>query len=168
MERNSTGDTPSKVLVVGVGSRVKGDDAIGPLTCDRLKEISDDPDFDPGFELEIIDADVMPENFGKPIRESGADRVLFVDAANMEEKPGTIRRIPLHLIAKTIPTTHTLPLDIFIKHILKDAGEIMVIGVQPQQAVSFTEPTQMAVKASSEVADIILNLEFDDIPQLTG
>ena len=159
-------DTPSKVLVVGVGSRIKGDDIIGPMTCDRLRKMIAGKEEGMGFEIDIIDADVMPENFGKPIKESKADRILFIDAANMGTEPGTIMKIPRNLISSTIPTTHTLPLDIFIEHIMKDVNEVTVIGVEPLQTVSFTKPSKIALESSSRVAEMILNWTVEDIPTL--
>ena len=111
-----------KVLVVGVGSRIRADDGAGPLVCDILKERIEKEGPPHWCEMEIIDSDVMPESYGGPIRRYRPDLLLFVDAAEMGIAPGEIRIIPHDRIEATVPSTHTLPLSLFIDHISEDAG----------------------------------------------
>ncbi|MGA1821036.1 MAG: hydrogenase maturation protease [Thermoplasmatota archaeon] len=152
-----------KVLVVGVGSRIRGDDEAGPRVCDILNERignGESPDFGT---IEVIDSDVMPENFSRPIRESRADITVFVDAGDMGVEPGGIRKIPLDKIGATLPSTHTLPLNLFIDHISEDVGETIVLGIQAGSTGLFTEISDEVSDACKRLADMIWNNDLDSI-----
>jgi hydrogenase 3 maturation protease len=152
-----------KILVVGVGSRIRGDDEAGPRVCDILNSrlsSGETPDFG---SIEVIDSDVMPENFSRPIRESGADITLFIDAGDMGVEPGGIRTIPMEKIAATLPSTHTLPLNLFIDHISPDIGEVLVLGIQPKNIGLFTEISNEVVAACEKLANLIWDNDLKSI-----
>lgn len=71
-----------RALVIGYGSPIRGDDAIGPMAADRLESES----LPAGVHVisrHILTADLVPD-----IVE--ADRVIFIDAA-IDGEPGEIR-----------------------------------------------------------------------------
>jgi len=144
-----------KLLVVGVGSRIRGDDEAGPRVCDILTERLNAGEKPLFGSLQIIDSDVMPENFSRPIRESGADITIFVDAGDMGVEPGEIRKIPHEKIAATLPSTHTLPLNLFIDHISGDIKEVIILGIQPKNIGLFTEISDEVSGASEKLAGMI-------------
>ncbi len=70
------------MLIIGYGSPIRGDDAIGPLAADRLENEG----LPPGVEVisrHILTAELVPEIVN-------CDRVIFLDAAAVGE-PGEVR-----------------------------------------------------------------------------
>lgn len=76
-----------KALIIGYGSPIRGDDAIGPLVADRL-EADGLPEGVTVISRHVLTADLAPE-----IAES--DLVVFLDAA-VDGPPGEVRCRPLH------------------------------------------------------------------------
>ena len=68
-------------VLVGIGNRLRGDDAFGPTLIDRLRGRV-------GWTL--IDAGDVPENFVGKIVASGAPRALLLDTARWGGEPGEI------------------------------------------------------------------------------
>lgn len=72
----------ARALVIGYGSPIRGDDAIGPMAADRLESES----LPTGVRIisrHILTADLVPDIVA-------ADRVIFIDAA-IDGEPGEIR-----------------------------------------------------------------------------
>ena len=157
----------TKLLVVGVGSRMRGDDMVGPYTIDLLKKRLESGKGPEGFELDIIDADVMPENFSKPMRESGADLILFVDSVDMNLESGMIRKVPRDLIDATIPCSHNLPMSYVMGYINEKIERVELVGVQISTTGLFEEMTDIAKEACGKLVDIIWNGDFDSIHEYT-
>lgn len=155
----------TKLLVVGVGSRMRGDDMVGPYTTDLLKERLDSGDELIVSKLDIIDADVMPENFSKPMRESDADLILFIDAVDMNLEPGTIRKVPRDLIDATIPCSHNLPMSYVMGYINEKIERVELIGIQIVTTGLFEEMTEITREACRKLADLIWKGEIDSIPE---
>jgi hydrogenase 3 maturation protease len=143
---------------------MRGDDMVGPYTVDLLKERLDSGGGPEGFDLEIIDADVMPENFSKPMRESGADLILFVDAVDMNLEPGTIRKVPRDLIDATIPCSHNLPMSYVMGYINEKIKRVELVGVQISTTGLFEEMTLATKKACTNLVELIWNGEIDSVP----
>ncbi len=154
----------TKLLVVGVGSRMRGDDMVGPYTVDLLKERSDPGEGPEGFELDLIDADVMPENYSKPMRESGADIILFIDAVDMKLEPGDIRIVPMDLIEATIPCSHNLPMSYVMGYINEKIEKVELVGVQIATTGLFLEMTETSKAACEKLADIIWEGRAMELP----
>ncbi|NBC50010.1 MAG: hydrogenase maturation protease [Gammaproteobacteria bacterium] len=76
-----------RALVIGYGSPIRGDDAIGPLVADRLEaRFAADPALGDGVEVQarhILTAEIVDDL----VR---AERVVFIDAA-ADLKPGEVR-----------------------------------------------------------------------------
>lgn len=145
----------TKTLVVGVGSRIRGDDMVGPYTIDILKEKMEAGKGPGTFELELLDVDVMPENFSKPIKGSGADIVFFVDAVDMGLDPGELRMVPRELIDATIPCSHNLPLSYLMGYIGERIEKVELLGIQIERTGLFDEMTEGSREACRKLADVI-------------
>jgi hydrogenase maturation protease len=122
-------------------------------------EISDD------LELQVIDADVMPENYSKPMRESGSDMVLFVDAVDMGLRPGEIRIVPRDLIEATIPCSHNLPMSYVMGYINEKIERVELVGVQIKTTGLFEEMTEEIKEACHKLVDIIWDGKIGSVPE---
>ncbi|MBN2380065.1 hydrogenase maturation protease [candidate division WOR-3 bacterium] len=123
---------PEKALIIGVGNRMRGDDAVGPIAIDKLKEVQDWPE-----EWVLVDAGEVPENALGLVDKEKPDRVLLIDACDWGAEPGEIRffsaqeleKLPIRMLS-----THGLPLAFWVKMTLVDHPELKIelLGVQAQ------------------------------------
>ena len=94
-----------KNLVVVVGNDMMGDDGAGPMLARRIKEA-------PLKDWDVLEGGNVPENYLFRIREMEPERVIIVDAADMDLPTGEIGLIDKEGIASVfLMTTHTLPLS---------------------------------------------------------
>jgi hydrogenase maturation protease HycI len=100
-------------------------------------------------DLLILEGGLAPENQTGKIRAFQPELVLFIDAAQMDEPPGTIRWIPLDSIDGMSASTHSMPLSILAHYLtLEFSCQVAVLGIQPAQNAigsGLTPPVRAAV-----------------------
>ena len=128
-----------RVVVVGVGNDMRGDDGIGVFLARELKRETGD-----NRGIMIIETQV-PENFIMPILDFRPDRIIILDSADFKEKPGSFRMIKKDEILQFLISTHNMPLTIFLKALEKLNAEKILIGIQPKN-LDFGEDLSMEVK----------------------
>ena len=74
---------PPKVIVIGFGSPIRGDDALGPIVADQLAEEITSP------HIEVLSRHILTAELAEVIRD--ATLVIFIDAAAVGEV-GTLER----------------------------------------------------------------------------
>lgn len=112
-----------RILLLGVGNRLRGDDAVGSLLVERLKGKVNIP---------LIDAGDVPENYLGPIEESGAELVLVVDAADMGAKVGDIAIFDIEQVKGKSVSTHTANLSLLFKVLPPEKRpQVIMLGIQP-------------------------------------
>ncbi len=74
----------ARVLVIGFGNRLRGDDAAGPLAAERVAEACRDDD-----SIRCMPRPQLPPELAEDLSE--VEAVIFLDA-DAEAEPGTIRR----------------------------------------------------------------------------
>lgn len=96
----STAASDPRVLVIGVGSTLRGDDGIGPAAAMALAER---PSSAATTEVRALD--------GEPARIvdawSGRDRVIVIDAVTRGCRPGTIHRVEIGDQDLSLGSTHS-------------------------------------------------------------
>ena len=116
--------TNKRILILGVGNRLRGDDAVGPLLIDRLQGRVNVP---------LIDAGDVPENYLGPIEESRAELVVIVDAVDMGANPGDAALFDIEQIEGKSSSTHTANLGLLFKVIPPESRpQVVVLGIQPE------------------------------------
>lgn len=116
-----------RTCLIGIGSDLRGDDSAGLLVARGLQHLQSN-------NLLIIDGGPAPENFSSKIKKFNPDLVIFIDAAHMDDPPGTIRWIPLESIDGMSASTHSLPLSILANFLFAELGcDVTVLGIQPAQ-----------------------------------
>jgi hydrogenase 3 maturation protease len=94
----------------------------------------------------VIDAGHAPENRTADLRRFAPEAILLIDAAELDELPGTIRWIEIDEIEGMSASTHTLPLSILAKYLTLELNcRIAFIGIQPKSnEVGETLSTEVA------------------------
>ena len=112
-----------RILLMGVGNRLRGDDAVGSLLIERLQGQVDIP---------LLDAGDVPENYLGPIEESGAEVVVVVDASDMGANAGDMAVFDIAQVQNMSVSTHTANLGLVFQAIQPERRpSVIVLGIQP-------------------------------------
>lgn len=147
--KRSKGDDRNRLprtCLLGIGSDLRGDDAAGLVVARRLL---DDERCREASDLLILEGGPAPENQTGRIRAFQPELVLFVDAAQMNEPPGTVQWVPLDSIDGMSASSHSLPLSMLAQYIAAEFDcYVAVLGIQPGQneiGAQLTPPVRAAV-----------------------
>lgn len=136
-----------KVVIVGIGNVLKGDDAFGVMLVDRLAG---------KVPAALINAGVSPENYTGKIAKENPDCILLVDAADLGKKPGEWEILKRDEILKSGFTTHDMSPAMFIDYMKERTGaEMYLLGVQPKNISLGDEMSDVVKKALEEISELI-------------
>lgn len=123
--KNWLGACP-KLVVLGIGNPLRGDDALG---LDILKILKGKVP----TSVRLIECQTTPENFAGKIERLKPSHVLIIDAAYFGANPGGARLVPTEEIAGIAVSTHAMPLYM-LAEILKNSigAKVVLLGVQPK------------------------------------
>jgi hydrogenase 3 maturation protease len=118
---------PGRVAVVGVGNTLRGDDGAGVWVVRAMTErLRAAP------AVLIVDGSTAPENFTGPLRRFRPDLVVEIDAAHLDQPPGTVAWIDWRDADGMSASTHTLPPSVLARFLSADLGcQVSLLGIQP-------------------------------------
>jgi len=163
----------SGTIVLGIGNRLGGDDAAGTCVVDILNPALSalsagqhrNKDLLP-TEIMAIDVGTAPESYTSVIRQRRPDLLILVDAADMGLHPGVLRAITPEKISILSFSTHNIPLSTFISYVEEFCGEILLVGVQPEQTEMGSGISMTVRKSVRKLAEAILEGRTAEIPLL--
>ena len=134
------------IVFVGVGNRLRGDDATGPEVIDLIKDRV----------AHAVDADSAPENVTGAIKRLKPAAIVFVDALDFGGRPGGVRLIEAREIQEYGASTHNLSLDVAMEYLAGETGaDVFLVGVQPERIAEGEEISPSLVEPLSYLADIL-------------
>jgi hydrogenase maturation protease HycI len=137
------------VVVLGVGSELRSDDAAGVRVAAELARAA-------LAGVHALDGGSAPENCTAEIRQLDPSHLIIVDSAHMQESPGAIRLIESADISGASFGTHSLPLSVLADYIRREIGcRVSVIGIQPA-SIEFGESMSPEVSAAVQEAALAL------------
>ncbi len=146
------------LTIIGVGSRLRGDDAVGPLLIDALSKQSNP-------QVELVDAG--SDALGILEYLEGRHHVIVVDACQMGREAGSIVEFDsneIDFVLKDDPISlHGLGLAESIKlaeslHMLPE--DLKIIGIEPESiqfSGTLSTPVQRALKMAVDIVEDKLN-----------
>ena len=147
-----------KYLLVCIGNREGGDDAVGPFIADELNKLQ-------LTDMEVLDVGTVLENYTSVIKRKKPEKLYLIDAVDMNLSSGEIRIVPKEKIGLMHVSTHGIPLPIFVNYLSKYITEITIIGIQPQ---TMNERMTSNVKKNALILiEILKNKDFSLIKTLT-
>ena len=113
-----------KVLLIGAGNTLRGDDGAGPAVVALLEG---------KVKAGLLDVGEVPESYFSRILAEGADTIVLLDAADFGASPGDLAVLETEDMAGCSLSTHQIPLDLFFRY-LKDSShaEMFALGIQPE------------------------------------
>jgi hydrogenase 3 maturation protease len=143
-----SGIARGRVVVLGVGNTLKGDDGAGPAVAEALRR---------RFPERAFDVGQVPENFIGPIRRARPDTIILIDAADFGGTPGETRIASACEIQGLTLGTHALPLSVFMAAIADEIGaEVHLVAIQ---ATTTALGGTMSAVVSAAVASLVQELE---------
>jgi len=119
---------PPRIAILGIGNTYRSDDGVGVLIARALSEHK----CARADHLLIVEAGHAPENRAGELRKFAPDLVLFIDAAEMGEQPGTVQWIPEESIDGMSASTHSLPLSMLSRYLTLELNcKVILLGIQP-------------------------------------
>jgi hydrogenase maturation protease len=150
-DSSSGADMPSRVVVIGVGNPMRGDDGAGRLVLDRLRGR-----VPAGVDLVECDGDpaALLEAW------TGRALALVVDATSSDAEPGTVRRIDAgeadDMLHDRRRSTHGLGLAEAValgRALQRFPERLVVFGVEGRSFDTGAGPRAEIVTAAKDVAD---------------
>jgi hydrogenase 3 maturation protease len=128
-----------KVLLIGIGNTLRGDDSAGPALIASLEG---------KVNAGLLDAGEVPESYFGRILDAKADTIAIIDAADFGAMPGDVAVLETEDIAGLSASTHQMPLGLFFRFIKESSqAEMFALGIQPAH-ITFGEPMSPEVEAS--------------------
>ncbi|MCK5117315.1 MAG: hydrogenase 3 maturation endopeptidase HyCI [Candidatus Aegiribacteria sp.] len=139
-----------KVVYMGIGNILRGDDGIGPELVARLS----------GKGLLTVDAGTVPENYIRPVARFDPDTVVIVDAVSLDREPGAVELLDRsEIMGNTGFTTHTLSPVMVMERLEEETGaKVVMLAIQPG-TLEFGAPLSPEVASMLEVLPDLLTRE---------
>jgi len=115
-----------KVVILGIGNVLRGDDGIGSLLADRLKG---------KVPWTVYDAAESPENYLGPVIKQRPDTIVLVDAVDFGGEPGEFRVLEATEIkTSNLFSTHNASIGLTINYLQTNLkADIITLIIQPCQ-----------------------------------
>lgn len=136
-----------KVIIIGIGNPLRGDDAAGVVLAGRLEG---------NVRALCIDAGTAPENYLGKIAKEKPDTVLFADAVHLERSPGEYEILKSRDILRTGFTTHDISPALLIDYLERETSAgIFLLGIQPEDLAFGSEMTGPVSRSVTELETMI-------------
>ncbi len=143
-----------RIVVVGIGNVLRGDDAAGPEVIRRLQGRQPDTCL-------LIDAGEVPENHLERIVRFNPDTILLIDAVDFKEAPGSLKLVDWDRLTGGGLSTHNSLLSIVIKYLKNETeAAIVLLGIQPlriDMMAGLSDPVKQSITKIVEVLQSCMN-----------
>ncbi len=135
-----------RIVILGVGNPMQGDDAIGPHLVDLLRG---------RIEATLIYGGEVPENYLSSMRAAQPEVVLIVVALELGAEPGCMAILDADRLRAIENFTRNPGLALLAMMIQDDTNaEVILAGIQPQAttfAADMSEPVHQAMHRLEEM-----------------
>ena len=155
----------SKIKIIAVGNDLYGDDGIGHAVLEELTKI---PEM---HEIELIDG--ATDALGLIDHFENTDHIILIDAAQMGEKPGTVKIFTKDEVKLKIKMDHLTVHGISLAetfNIAKAVGKlpekVTIIGIEPKNMGISKKLSDTATQSIPTIISHIIN--FTQVNTLSG
>ncbi len=141
----------SKIVLVGIGNTLKGDDGAGPLVCQQLQQAK--------ICAELIDAGTVPENYIQRIIKKTPQNLLIIDAVDFQAPPGTIEIFEPERLSSFVFSTHTLSPRLFAEMVSRNIEvDVYFVGIQPAHTQLGDSMSPQVCQAAKLLAQMLIDV----------
>jgi len=150
-----------RVLILGVGNVLFGDDGFGPAAADYLQKNYKIPDDTYVMDIGISAGDML---FNIALSQRKPEKIIIIDAVNMQKEPGTlfpmsVDELPDSKLADF--STHFFPAKALLKTLRDEMGiDIIILACQANRVPDVVSPglSEVATNALPKAAEMALKL----------
>lgn len=135
-----------KVVLMGVGNPLMGDDAVGSWIAEELKGKVNIPVF--------VGEDV-PENYLYDIIAEEPRYLLVVDAVDFGGVAGEARLIDINELTPRFLSSHGMSLNIMASILEEKGCKVILLGIQPKNLAFGAEMSEEVKKSGEEILSLI-------------
>lgn len=136
-----------KVVIMGIGNIMCGDDGFGPCLIADIKE---------KVKAACIDAGTAPENYIGKAAKMNPDAILLVDAVHLNMKPGEYDILKKEDIVNSGLTTHDISFEMLIGFLKSQTNaKIYLLGIQPANIRLGDEMSGSVKKTLIKITELI-------------
>lgn len=145
-----------RVAILGIGSPLRGDDALGLVLIEELKKSL--RKVKKRLPLKLFSCGVTPENYTGEIKRFKPSLILIVDALDMAKEAGKISIIDAKKKSANVSfSTHGMPLKMLIDYLIQSLGcRIVAIGIQPESIEFGLSISNKVNKAIKKISNLII------------
>jgi len=112
-----------KFVILGVGNRLKSDDAAGVVLAEEMKKI---------FPERTFVAGTAPENYAEKIAQLSPEVLIIIDAVDFEGSPGETRLFAAEEMMNSFSLTHGPGFSLLVKFLKNQQDiDVKLLGIQP-------------------------------------
>jgi len=153
-----------KLVIIGTGNALKGDDAIGLLVASLLDSQLNRYQ---KKKVKILRAYEIIELYLKKIKRIKPSHIIIVDAMNMRKAPGTVWVHRINISHKPGSQIVEEVSDFLGKLASVSSAKVFLISIQPEN-LEFGHPITQSTRLSARKIVESINQIFPRQPQLTG
>ncbi len=159
-----------RVVFVGVGNILRGDDAVGPYIIEKVKGQrpkakgqrskvkGQRPKVEVNKEFFFINAGLVPENYIASIRRLRPRAVVLIDALDFNASAGRMKIIQARSIKGLAISTHDMSLGMFMRQIAQQGMVgVFLLGIQPACVKLWSGMTPEVKLEADKLADFLIN-----------
>mgnify|MGYP000412650971 CR=1 FL=1 len=143
-------ENAEKIAILGLGNRLRGDDAAGLLVCEYIKG---------KVRADIFLAETAPESYALKLLDGGYSHVIIVDTAISNYPPGTIFIVDKNRLLEITITTHSIPITLLVEILEAHNINVLIVGISPKYtplSENISPPVRQAIeKLSKMLLDIL-------------
>ncbi|MHC5056482.1 MAG: hydrogenase maturation protease [Planctomycetota bacterium] len=137
------------VVVIGVGSDLRGDDAFGVLAARELARTLGSSSED----IEVLEGGVAPENLAERAARNSPRTVVLIDAADFDGEPGELKLlVPEDLGWSLGGATHAPSLELLATYLKGRCGARTIMLAAQPASTEFGEGISPALEAAASRA----------------
>lgn len=165
-----------KILILGIGSELRGDDAVGILLAKKLaKELQQRTKRENKIEekskeekIKVLTGGTAPENLTGEIKNFNPSHIIIIDAAELGKLPGEYCLFKPEETEGITFSTHSLPLKVMSDYLKEYINaKILILGIQPK-TLDFGECVSVEItKSIDEIVQAIITATHSTLP-MTG
>jgi hydrogenase 3 maturation protease len=148
------------VVIVGVGSELRGDDAAGVRTAEKLQRllarVRPEGAAAAAPQVHVIIGGTAPENVTGEIKALAPSHLIVIDCADMRMPAGSIRILERGDLDGSAIGTHRMSLGILLDYITSETScDSMVLAIQPARIELGAEMSPHVARAVDAAAEAI-------------
>ncbi len=139
-----------KVVLIGVGNPLWGDDGAGPALIRRLEG---------KLHALLVDGGEVPEHYWGTVVAYGPQTILVIDAIDWGDTPGSVAILD-RVQEKGFPlSTHRISLNLFLDLLRKETGaDVFILGIQPARVAFGSSVSLKIQKTLALLEDVFSDL----------